>query len=111
MGCDYYTWIETVVEYTDGEGKAKTYVEKPDFDHYERHYEGYSRSYDPDFEDPPESGLEIRKREYGEKILYNGARWLCNQSGIDRVKEILASKNIAITSVACAFKRMNGYWR
>lgn len=109
MGCDYYTWIETVVEYTNEKGEIVEYVEKPEFK--EKHYVFGDRSYDPDFENPPDNELDIRKREYGELPLYNGTRWVCLEAGITRVTTILAEKNIPLDKVTRIFKRMNGYWR
>jgi hypothetical protein len=109
MGCDYYTWIETVVEYTDGEGKTKTYVEKPDFDHYERHYDGYSE-HDADFEDPY-NPLEEKKSYYGEKDLYTDGKWVCKPAGIARMTQMLETNTIPLERVTRIFKQLNGYWR
>ena len=111
MGCDYYTWIETVIEYTNEKGETVEYVEKPEFEQYEKHYEFHSDSYDSDLDNPPEDSLTLRKRSYGEKILYNGNRWVCLEAGITRVTKVLAGQNIPLDKVVRIFKRMGGYWR
>ena len=111
MGCDYYTWIETVIDYKDLSGKRREYIERPDFEEYERNYEYSSGSYDTDLEDPPENSLEIKKKWYGEKVLFENGSWKCKEAGKQRVQKLLEEQKISLESVVRIFKRMDGYWR
>ena len=129
MGCDYYTWIETVIEYKDLSGNLRTYIDKPDFEQYERNYEyNLGNTYDPDFEDRPENNeLDQKILFYGVKVLFENGKWLCNENGKARIMGILnkefcdmsddeseeETKNdkIPVESLVKVIKRMNGYWR
>ena len=111
MGCDYYTWIETVIVWKDSSGNLVTFVEEVDFDDYKRNYDYTSGSYDADVEDPPENPLDLDKRLYGEKYLYCNNMWVCKEPGIQRVKGLLEKQNIPLDRLVEAYKRMNGYWR
>jgi hypothetical protein len=111
MGCDYYTWIETVIQYTDASGNQSEYKEKPEFEEYERHYCFGSPDYDPDFDDPPEDELVVQIRQYGVKTLYADGAWRCKESGKQRILEICCHHDIPVASLTRVFKQMDGYWR
>jgi hypothetical protein len=111
MGCDYYTWIETVIVYKDLSDNRCEFVEEVDFDDYKRNYDYSSGSYDPDVEDPPENPLERDKRLYGANYLYCNNMWVCKEAGIQRVKGLLEEQKIPLDSVVEVYKRMDGYWR
>jgi hypothetical protein len=111
MGCDYYTWIETVIEYRNENGETVTYIEKPEFEEYEKHYTVTYLKHDPDFDAPLEDELKAEIKRYGEPILYNGTRWVCQKAGVDRVTTLLEEQNILLSNVVRVFKRTNGYWR
>ena len=111
MGCDYYTWIETVIIYKDLSGNSCEFVEEVDFDDYKRNYDYGSETYDPDVEDPPENPLTRDKRLYGSKYLYCNSMWVCKEPGKIRVLKMLEQHNIPLDRVVEVYKRMNGYWR
>ncbi len=111
MGCDYYTWIETVIEWIDASGNFNTFIDKPDFEQYNRHYDGYRADYDPDVEDPPKTNLEIEIENYGEIVLFENGTWLCKEAGKRRILQILNDNHIPIEGLRKVFKRMDGYHR
>jgi hypothetical protein len=115
MGCDYYTWIETVIEYKDVSGNLCKYIEQPEFEEYERHYiYSYEEtSYDPDFEDPPpkRNHLQEKINEFGVKVLFENNLWKCNENGKRRIIELLEENKIPFESITKVYKCMNGRWR
>ena len=112
MGCDYYTWIETVIQYTDASGNQREYIDKPAYEAYDRHYCFGEVGYDPDFDAPPgEDELMCMIREYGVKTLYADRKWLCRDHGKQRILEICCHHDIPVGSLTRVFKLMNGYWR
>lgn len=108
MGCDYYTWIETVIEYRDASGVLMTYIDKPEFEDYERHYD-YS-SYDPDLEEKPDP-LSDRIARYGKQALFNNGAWICKEHGKQRILAVCEKQKILADGLLSVFKRMGGYWR
>lgn len=114
MGCDYYTWVETVIQYVDDSNNQQEYIEKPEFERYERNYD-YScyggGSYDPDFEDPPEYPLYSDIKSYGEKDMFVNGSWVCKPHGKLGIETICEDQNIPFDKVTRVFKRMNGYIR
>ena len=112
MGCDQYTWVETVVDFRDSSGNKQKFVEEVPHEQREKHQIFHCDEYDKDFEDPHnEDELETKKMVYGEKILQEDGQWFCKPHGIDRVKTLLANQKIDITTVVCVYKRLNGFWR
>jgi hypothetical protein len=115
MGCDYYTWIQTILEWKDTSGRMKQYIEKPEFEQYERHYiYSYEETnYDSDFEDPPpkRNHLQEKIEEYGVKVLFEDGSWKCNENGKKRILEILNENKIPVESLTNVYKCMNGRWR
>jgi hypothetical protein len=112
MGCDYYTWVETVIQYVDASNNQQEYIEKPAFDEYERNYaDGYYSSYDPDFEDPPEYPMYSDIRRYGQKDMYINNTWICKPHGKSSIEAICEEQKIPIDKLTHVFKRMNGYLR
>ncbi len=112
MGCDYYTWLETIIEWKDLSGNLHIYIQTPEFEQYERHYRWSDSTYDADFEDPPQRD-ELKEMiwSYGEKIFYENGVWECKEAGKNRILSILDTKKIPLTSVLRVYKQMNGYWR
>ena len=110
MGCDYYTWIETVILYRDASGNSCQYVDKPAFEQYDRRYRMGTGSYDPDFESPPDE-LDQAIRYYNTKLLFNDGEWLCNETGKARVIVICDKQKIPVAELVRVYKQMNGYWR
>ncbi len=111
MGCDYYTWVETVILYRDVSGNSCKFVDKPEFEQYTRRYCYGPAGHDPDFDDPPEGELEREIREYGTKLLFNDGEWLCKEAGKTRIVTICAEEKIPVGQLVRVFKQMNGYWR
>ena len=111
MGCDYYTWIEIVIEYTDPSGHPQTHVEKPDSDEYERNYDFGTSSYDPDFDDPPEDSLTADIRYYGKKHYMENGKWVCKEYGKQHIEELCEEHKIPFENITAVYKRKNGYRR
>jgi hypothetical protein len=109
MGCDYYTWIETVIEYRDTSGVLMTYIDKPEYEQFKRNYV-YEESYDSDLEERPDQ-LSVDIAYYGKKILYEDEIWICTESGKQRILTVCSSQNIPIDRLETVYKVMNGYWR
>lgn len=109
MGCDYYTWIETVVEYRNASGVLMTYNDKPEFEDYKRNYV-YEESYDSDLEEPRDQ-LALDIADYGKKVLYTNGTWSCTEHGKQRLTTLCTTKQIPLNSVVNIYKVMNGYWR
>jgi len=111
MGCDYYTWIETIIQWKDLSGNLVHYVDKPEFQKYDRRYCWRREVYDPDFEDEPEDELDLEIREYGKKVLFSEGKWLCKEAGKQRILDILAERGVPVERLQYVCKKMNGYWR
>ncbi len=111
MGCDYYIWLETVIEYTDADGSAKTYTERGE---YERRYTygDINQHLDPDFD-------VIRKRcpmkeeiaEYGIRDMFRNGNWVCQPAGRERIEALCEENQISFSNVTRVFKRKGGQWR
>jgi hypothetical protein len=111
MGCDYYIWLETVIEYTDAEGAAKIYTERGE---YERRYTygDINQHLDPDFD-------VIRKRcpmkgeiaEYGIRDMFRNGQWVCQPAGRERIEALCEENQIPVTAITRVFKRKGGHWR
>lgn len=114
MGCDYYTWIETVIQYVDSSNSQKEYVEKPDRDDYKRNYDFscYSADkYDPDFDDPPQHPMYRDIESYGQKDMFINNTWVCKPHGKSTIEELCKDHNIPIDKLMRVFKRMDGFIR
>ena len=109
MGCDYYTWIETVIEYRDTSGVLMTYIDKPEYEQFKRNYV-YEESYDSDLEERPDQ-LSVDIAHYGKKVLYEDEIWSCTESGKRRSLYLCESQKIPVDRVVTVYKVMNGYWR
>ena len=111
MGCDYYIWLETVIEYTDADGAAKTYTERGE---YERRYT-YGDPYahlDPDFHIiPKRDPIKDEVAEYGIKNMFRDGDWVCQPAGRDRIERLCEENEIPISSITRVFKRKGGQWR
>ena len=102
MVCDYYVWIETVVQYIDQSGTLQSVIEGT------RPKRKYRRVSDPDFDEPYTLNHEIR--DYGRKVMFEGGTWWCLPAGKLRVQGICYSKKIPIDSLISVFKFKNGYY-
>ncbi len=111
MGCDYYIWLETVIEYTDADGAAKTYTERGEYDRRYT-YGDPNENLDPDFH-------IIRKRdpikeevaEYGTKDMFRDGQWVCQPAGRERIEVLCNNNEIPVESITRVFKRKGGKWR
>ena len=114
MGCDYYTWVETVILWKDAQGKERHYKEKPGPENYERNYSfrDYG-SYDPDLEEAPAHDQELKDAiySYGKKILFENGEWICTEVGKQRILQVCEEHKIPVESITVVYKKMNGYWR
>jgi hypothetical protein len=111
MGCDFYTWIETVIEWKDLSENLALYIDKPDFEEYTRRYCWRTENYDPDFEEKPEDELRLEIREFGTKVLFEKGNWLCKEAGKNRILYLLEQQKIPLENLVSVYKRMDGYWR
>ncbi len=114
MGCDYYTQIETVIEYTDKDGNIKSYKTRNE-DDIERHYFYHDSSdIDPDFDDLPIGSPMVRVMEerceyYGVKVLFEDGTWKCKEFGRERIEDLCSEEGIAIESVVRVYKHKVGW--
>ena len=102
MGCDYYFWIDTVIQYTDSANIMHTYIEGTP---PRRAYNMYPR--DQDFE--VVIGLNDEIEIYGKKTMFEDSVWYCLDVGQLRIQKICYNKKIPIDSLVSVFKFKNGY--
>jgi hypothetical protein len=100
MVCDYYFWIETVIQYVDSEGQIQSYIEGTVPKHG---YNKYPR--DRDFEYV--IGLDDEIHAYGRKIMFQNNEWYCLDVGKLRIQEICYKKKIWIFYLMNQQKRFN----
>ena len=104
MGCDYYIWIETVIQYIDSSGCQQSVIEG------EKPQKKYNKKPDdPDFERVYTLNDEIR--EYDKKVLFENGYWFCLNSGKIRIQDICNRKKIPFDSIFSVFKFKNGYYK
>jgi len=101
MGCDYYVWVETVIQYVDTDGFIKSVIEGTS------PKRGWIYYGDTDFDKP--YGLNDVIRDYGRRVMFESGSWYCLPAGKLRVQGICYSKKIPIDSVISVFKFKNGY--
>ena len=114
MGCDYYYWIETVVEYKDADGEVKTFVEPVDREDYQGGYSyHWCTSHDPDFDLPPMASSSLQRDidEYGKRYLFVNSEWKCMAGGRIRIQELCTYYKIPFDNLVAVYKRKNGYLR
>jgi hypothetical protein len=104
MGCDYYVWIDTVIQYIDSSGNQQSLIEGS-----ERQKRYNIISSDPDFEKDYTLSVEIE--EYGKKVLFENGVWYCLENGKIRIQEICCEKKIPFDSIISVFKFKNGFHR
>lgn len=102
MGCDYYIWIETVIQYIDASGLLQCIIdgEKP-----KRTYN--KEPVDYDFEVTYSLNDEIR--DYDRKIMYENGIWIANLHGKMRIQGLCYENKIPYDSIISVFKFKNGY--
>ena len=108
MGCDYYTWIETIIVYKDLSGAMDQFVEHGPT---ERRYEYETVEYiDTDFKLPPTTAqiLADEIRFYGRKLMYTAGLWICHYNGKMRIREICEANEIPFNSLVEVYKQMGG---
>ena len=106
MGCDFYYWEETVIEYADAMGGAHQYIEEG------QAHRGYDEWHgDRDFTGAYYNCLGHVITEYGRKPLYEAGMWVCSAYGKTRVESLCAVAGIRLGAVTQVYKRMNGYNR
>jgi hypothetical protein len=110
MGCDYYTWVQTVVVYRTSAGSVRTFKPVVSMDEYDRHYDYENDSRDSDFEEWIDM-LEVRKKEYGKKVLFADGAWTCTQGGRSRIEHLCEKNEISVESLIEVYKILDGYRR
>jgi hypothetical protein len=115
MGCDYYTYVITRLQYTDAQGRTRKFDEQGES---ERHYYyGGDSEYDPDLEADISFGdcigavIDRERREYGEKDLFIGGEWKCQPAGKERILALCTSKKIPIEALVRVYKFKSGHMR
>lgn len=102
MGCDYYIWLDTVIQYIDLSGTLQSVIDS------DKKCKRYIREpHDWDFEEP--YGINDEIREYGKKIMFEKGAWYCLPCGKQRIQEICTDKQISFDSIVTVFKFKNGY--
>lgn len=115
MGCDYFTQIETVIEYTN-DNNVTSYKSRNNED-LEKHYCYYDKSgIDTDFDDVPKGSPIIREMDercerYGVKVLFENGTWMCKDLGRNRIEDLCSEKNISMESVVRVYKHLKGWGR
>lgn len=111
MRCDYYTWRETFIDYTDISGTIRTLVSIEDRTYWNKHYYTYPDC-NSDFEIPrPERTLRDDIAHYGTRLLFENNTWYCSESGIYDVEEICNANAILCKSILRVYKRLGGFER
>lgn len=103
MTCNYYCWIETVIQYIDEAGLKQSIIEGGE--PRQRHV---NEKYDSDFE--TSYGLNEEIEDYGKKVLYTNKVWYCLPRGKLRIQGICYSKKIPFDMIVDVFKFKNGYY-
>jgi len=106
MGCDYYTWIETIIVYKDLSGVTCRFLERGPT---ERRYESVE-DIDTDFKALPTTGqiLADEIRAYSQKKMFMDNYWLCHYNGKMRIREICDKNGISFNSLVEVYKQMGG---
>jgi len=106
MGCDYYTWIETIIVYKDLSGATRRFVEQGE---KQRCYEELD-DIDTDFKVPPTTGQILAEeiRVYGKKIMFADGKWLCHLNGKNRIRDLCAAEKLPFDGIIEVFKQMDG---
>jgi hypothetical protein len=106
MGCDYYTWIETIIVYKDLSGAVTRYVDRGVS---QRCYEELD-DIDTDFKLPPTTGQILAEeiRVYGKKPMHKAGMWVCHHNGKMRIQEICEKNGIPFDSLVEVYKQMGG---
>lgn len=103
MGCDYYSWIDTVIEYIDLSGIQQSAIDSSE---KEAKYIYYG---DSDFEKPYDLNEEIES--YGKRYLYENNTWLGLSFSKQRIQQFCTINNIPFDRLVSVFKVKNGYVR
>ena len=104
MGCDYYVWIDTVIQYIDSSGNQQSLIEgNTPQKRYNKKPEDY------DFETVYTLNDEIR--DYDKKILFENSCWFCLEYGKLRIQKICSKNKIPFDSIISVFKFKNGYYQ
>jgi hypothetical protein len=106
MGCDYYTWIETIIVYKDLSGATCRFVERGPT---ERRYESVE-DIDTDFKALPTTVQVLADtiRAYGKKTMHTAGFWVCHYNGKMRIREICDKNGISFNSLVEVYKQMSG---
>jgi hypothetical protein len=106
MGCDYYTWIETIIVYKDLSGTVCRFVERGPT---QRRYEDVGEI-DTDFKLPPTTGqiLADEIRTYSQKKMFMDNYWLCHYNGKMRIRELCTANEIPFDSLIEVYKQLGG---
>jgi len=106
MGCDYYTWIETILVYKDLSGTVCRFVQQGE---KQRCYEELD-DIDTDFKVPPTTGQLLAEeiRVYGKKVMFTAGFWVCHYNGKMRIRELCEANKIPFDSLTEVYKQMGG---
>ena len=106
MGCDYYTWVETVIVYKDLSGATHRFVERGP---QEKHYDDLS-DVDTDFRALPQTSQLVAEaiRAYGNKKMFTDTYWLCHYNGKLRIKDLCTANDIPFDSLVSVHKQLGG---
>ena len=106
MGCDYYTWIETIVVYKDLSGSLCRFVDQGA---KKRCYEELD-DIDTDFKPLPTTGQVLNEiiRVYGKKLMLTAGLWVCHYNGKMRICELCDANKIPFDSLVEVYKQLGG---
>lgn len=109
MGCDYYTWIETIIVYKDISGVIRKFIDKEE---RQKRYV-YEDNTDTDFQSLPSIADQLNTEicDYGKKKMFMDTYWLCTYNGKSRIRELCEANEIPLTSLVEVYKQMQGCLR
>ena len=115
MGCDYYTYVITRIQFTNAKGAVISYDEKGVNEG--RYYYGGDPEYDPDLEEPVsysdliKAAIDRESYSYGEKNLFVNGQWICQPAGKERIIALCTSKKIPLEALVRVYKFKTGRMR
>ena len=113
MGCDYYTYVITRIQFTNENGTLISYDEQGERERHE--YYGGGPGYDPDLEPPVsysdciQAVIDMHAWGYGEKNLFVNGQWTCQPAGKERLLALCAAQEIPVATVVRIYKFKSGH--
>lgn len=103
MGCDYYTWVETVIIYTDVSGNEQKHI----------HQEEWEKHYLSEYASPTEiqEMIACDSEFHGTISYYDAGGWDCTEEDRQSILEICNTRTIPEDAIVSVCERLNGWVR